>query len=238
LHNQRNRLFHRRSFGALVLLSVITFGIYYLYWLCVNLVELGTFSTEDDLRRSIRRGKLFFFLYLTLIVVWLYSALSIAINYLATRQGVPEISPLVWVLLVPQVGIELGLYYFFSLTIVRGLAFVKLGEEPVSRLYALIVVVMGLDIVMAAVSPGPDWRDYRDYRLGAIIPLALVSLGFLLTHFSRCQNSINRIWERSGGVPPGPKADVEGTFLSGVYTVRTLRRISSDSPSPRSLRWQ
>jgi hypothetical protein len=174
---------------------VVTLGIYYLYWLYANLDELGILSAGEDLQRAVRRGKLFFFLYLAFIVVGVVFGLVMAIHSLDSTPEIRDLYPLLWVLLIPQVAIELALYYFFSLSIVRGLSFVCGAREPVARIYGWMVVVVALDILMAAMVPGFGWSDSRDIRVGSFIFLGLLSLGFLLTFLYRCQGSINRIWE-------------------------------------------
>jgi hypothetical protein len=206
LQQQRGRRPHQRSFLALILLSVITLGIYYYYWVYINLAELGTISPADDLQRPVRHGKNFFVLYLVLLAVAIFTATSMAIQFSVISQyfgaipRIPAMPLVIWVLLAVQVGIEALLYYFFSLTIVRALAITGVREEPVGKLYVWIAVVIGLDIALSLAAPAPDARSLHDMRLGVLVPLSLLNTGFLLVYLYRCQAAINQIW----GKAPGP----------------------------------
>ncbi|MFH1673113.1 MAG: DUF4234 domain-containing protein [Pseudomonadota bacterium] len=160
-----------RSFGTFLGLSIITLGIYYFYWLYINLQEIKEAFTKDKNKRGIATVQKIFFAYLATSIVVMFVAYTVGLS----QPGAPNPVIIPFLLLSTVVGAVF--FYFYTTAIASAQSECQLTYFKVSNIYKYCII--GLITAF----------------IGNFIPfLGLLGAIFMFVYIYRIQQEINRIW--------------------------------------------
>jgi len=180
----------QRNFFALLGLSFITGGIYYYYWLYVNIKEIKeSFLFEAHEKQPVLAKILLFGVILATLLMIVASVFALLAQQ--TLNGGTASTPLYWVALYfISTAVSAAFFYVFTQTVALGQMKAKLPEFSILKVYILIVVGLALSL------------------LGNFIPAtAAGAAGFAggicyLIYLYAIQKQINRIWAEEGEQAP------------------------------------
>lgn len=167
-----------RSFGAFLGLSIITLGIYFLYWLYINLREIQESFTFDENETTIETTQKLFVVYIIITVIVTIASVSLTIS----NRG--EIHPVSIFLSLISGAFAAIYFYYFTNSVILGQTKAQLSPFELSSIYFYYII--GIIIVF----------------IGNFIPfLGLLGVVFILIYIYSMQKQINRIWTGDIDVP-------------------------------------
>jgi hypothetical protein len=160
-----------RNFGAFLGLSIITLGVYYFYWLYINLQEIKEAFTSHKNRSDIATVQKLFIIYLIIALVVMYVTLSFG----ASQPGKMHPVSIFFLLIGAITGAVF--FYFYTAAIALAQNKFQLIHFTVSDIYAYCII----GIIAAFI--------------GNFIPfLGLLGAVFMFVYIYKIQQQINRIW--------------------------------------------
>lgn len=160
-----------RSFGAFLGLSIITFGIYYFYWLYINLQEIKTALTSHKNKSDIATVQKLFIAYLVTSLVVMYVTVSLSASQLS------KIHPISILFLLTGAVVGAVFFYFYTTAIAFAQSKFQLKYFTVSDIYAYCII----GIITAFI--------------GNFVPfLGLLGAILMFVYIYKIQQQINRIW--------------------------------------------
>ena len=160
-----------RSFGAFLGLSIITLGIYYFYWLYINLQEIKDAFTSHKNRSDIATVQKLFIVYLITSLVVMYVTVSLG----ASQPD--KIHPISILFLLIGTVVGAVFFYFYTVAIALAQSKFQLTHFTVSDIYPYYII----GIITAFI--------------GNFIPLlGLLGAILMFVYIYKIQQQINRIW--------------------------------------------
>lgn len=163
-----------RSFRLLLGLSILTLGIYFIYWLHINLKEITDVASFDISENTTETTKRIFVLYIISIVA------TVITLYYSVPKPIKIFSLLFIVLVICGIVRALFFYYFTAV--------VRLGQEKAKLTFSSLTVS----------------KTYYYYILGltlafiggflSLYTISIVGVALIWVYVYKIQNQINRIW--------------------------------------------
>lgn len=168
-----------RSFGSVVGLSIITFGIYIFYWLYINLKEIEESFTFDENETTIKTAKNLFVFFI------IFTVLNIIISLSTANPRSSELNPIAILFSLISVGIALTFFYYFTATVALRQAKARLINFDISSIYGFYVFGITLTLISGFIVGG-------DIAIGVI--LSLIGLILIIVYYYKILKQINKIW--------------------------------------------
>jgi len=168
-----------RGFGALIGLSIVTLGIYLLYWLYINLKEINESFVFEEKETVLKTAKHLFIFYV------IFSVLSTIISLALTDGPSFKLNPIVIFFSLISAGIGLAFFYYFTSSV--ALAQTKAQIEPfdIPDIYGSYfggIVPSFFSGIVATIS----------FAFGGI--LGLIGIAVIIIFFYKLLEEINQIW--------------------------------------------
>ncbi len=190
-----------RSFIGLILLSIITFGLYYLYWLYINLAEVKKALTVIKKSNVLSTAQI---LLIIKIVLWIAAILTSA-ALVATRtfdEGGRFDQPVfMYLIAYSERFVSIIFYYFFTRSISVAQRSFKLDPFSTELIFAFYGFYWLADFITSILIIGMPVSSFLNYgqMLNTLSPFLFLSLlGSLsvLYYLFRMQKEINWIWRK------------------------------------------
>lgn len=160
-----------RKFGTVLGLSIITLGIYILYWLYVNLKEMREAFTFGKEETTIITTQKLFPAYIVVSIIVAIGTFSLT---LANRG---RLGPAAILLSVVGGVVAAVFYYHFTASVALGQKKAQVTAFEISSLYSFYII--GL----------------VSFFIGNFVPfMSLLGIVFVFVYMYRTQQQINRIW--------------------------------------------
>lgn len=168
-----------RSFGTFLGLSIITLGIYYFYWLYINLKEIKEALTSDKNKSGIATVQKLFVAYLIISLVVMFVTISLS----ASQPG--RVHPVSILLLLLGATMGMVFIYFYTTAIASAQSEFQLTYFKVFDIYRYYLI----GIITSF--------------LGNFIPfLGLLGSILMFVYIYKIQQQINRLWIEDVGPHP------------------------------------
>lgn len=160
-----------RSFGTFLGRSIITLGIYYFYWLYINLQEIKEALPSNKNKRGIATVQKIFVAYLSISIVVMFVTYSLG----RSQQG--GLNPVIIPFLLLNTVVGAVFFYFYTTAIASAQSEFQLTYFKVSTIYKYCII----GIITAFI--------------GNFIPfLGIVGAILMFVYIYKIQQEINRIW--------------------------------------------
>ncbi len=185
-----------RRFWVLLLLSILTLGIYYFLWLYLNLREIRSAFPLSGGERTVAIARVL--LVVKILFVLGTMIISLALVAGTVGAGTPpermEIPPGLLLLTLLDFLLSVVFYYYFTASI--SLTQQKAGLEAVSvgRIYPFMIVYLTIDFATGAYVILSGHAPSALRPLAFLAVLGSVGLVALVVYLYNCQLEINRIW--------------------------------------------
>lgn len=155
-------------------LALITFGVYYFYWLYVNVKEIRRAFLADEEGSVADSAMSFFYALITAsIITFVVTIVVFALN----RSAISHHPPLIIFVSLVCEGLSCVFFYYFTKTIVEGQKRANLTPLHFQAMFGLILVAMVLSFLSNFISVMSF--------IGAVVSMVYIYM---------IQKEINRIW--------------------------------------------